>query len=47
MEFVELVLALNEIMRSLGLPDAYPFVLTEPVAKKVEFVHRAVARYSA
>ena len=46
-KFVELVLALNEIMRSLGLPDAYPFVLTEPVAKKVEFVHRAVARYSA
>ena len=44
--FVELVLALNEIMRSLGLPDAYPFVLTEPVAKKIEFIHRAVAQYS-
>ena len=44
--FVELVLALNEIMRALGLPDAYPFVLTDPVAKKIEFVHRAVAQHS-
>ncbi len=45
--FVELVLALNEIMRALGLPDAYPFVLTAPVAKKIEFVHRAIARATA
>lgn len=45
--FVDLVLALNEIMRSLGLPDAYPFVLTSPVARKIEFVHRAVARATA
>jgi hypothetical protein len=42
--FVELVLALNEIMRALGLPDAYPFVLTARVARKVEFVHRAIER---
>ncbi len=43
-EFIELVLALNEIMRALGLPDAYPFVMTGPVAKKIEFVHRAIVR---
>lgn len=46
-KFIELVLTLNEIMRSLGLPDAYPFVLTEPVVKKIEFVHRAIAQRSA
>lgn len=46
-QFVELVLALNEIMRALGLPDAYPFVLTKTVAEKIEFVHRAIARYAA
>ncbi len=45
-KFIELVLTLNEIMRALGLPDAYPFVLTGPVAKKIEFVHRAIARQS-
>ncbi|MDX1515468.1 MAG: putative zinc-binding metallopeptidase [Woeseiaceae bacterium] len=44
--FIELVLTLNEIMRALGLPDAYPFVLTPPVAKKIEFVHRAIARHA-
>lgn len=43
-KFIELALTLNEIMRALGLPDAYPFVLTGPVAKKIEFVDRAIAR---
>ncbi len=42
--FVELVLAMNEVMRALGLPDAYPFVLTGTVARKIEFVHRAIDR---
>ena len=46
-KFVELVLALNEVMRSLGLADAYPFVLTQPVVDKIEFVHRAIARRRA
>ena len=45
--FIELVLALNEIMRSLGLPDAYPFVLTSSVVQKVEFVHRSITRYTS
>lgn len=44
--FVDLVLILNEIMRSLGLPDAYPFVLNGPTARKIEFIHRAVARFT-
>lgn len=33
---------LNEMNRSLGLPDAYPFVVTEEVAEKLRFVHQAV-----
>lgn len=41
--FVDLVLVLNEIMRSVGLPDAYPFVITGPIAAKIDFVHRAIA----
>jgi len=45
--FIELVLALNEIMRSLGLPDAYPFVLTDAIVRKIELVHRVIARHSA
>ena len=44
--FIELVLSLNEIMRSLGLPDAYPFVLTDAVVKKIECVHRVIARHT-
>ena len=43
-EFVDLVLSLNEIMRSLGLPDAYPFVLTAHVAGKIAFIHDAIER---
>jgi len=46
-EFVDLVLDLNEIMRSLGLPDAYPFVLNGQVARKIEFIHEAVERCAA
>lgn len=42
--FIELVVSLNEIMRSLGLPDAYPFVLNKSVAQKIDFVHHAVAQ---
>jgi hypothetical protein len=34
---------LNNLNRSLGLPDAYPFVLSDKVVKKLEFVHRTIA----
>jgi len=33
-------------MRSLGQADAYPFVITDAIAAKIEFVHRAVTDYS-
>ena len=42
-QFIDLVLTLNDIMRSLGLPDAYPFVLNPSVARKIEFIHFAIA----
>ncbi len=43
----ELLINMNELTRSLGLPDAYPFVLSEPVIAKIDFVRRVVRAYSA
>ena len=40
--FVDLVINVNEILRSLGQPDAYPFVITDKIAAKLELVHQAV-----
>jgi hypothetical protein len=34
---------LNNLNRGLGLPDAYPFVLSTPVLEKLRFVHDVVA----
>ena len=33
---------LNELSRSMGLPDFYPFVLSETVVRKLHFVHGRV-----
>jgi hypothetical protein len=35
-------LALNSLNRSMGMKDAYPFVLTAPVLEKLRFVHDLV-----
>lgn len=43
--FVSLALGLNEVLRSLGLPDAYPFVITPAIAEKIEFVHNAIEQF--
>ena len=43
--FVDLVLGLNELVRSLGLPDAYPFVIPPEVERKLDFVDDAVRRF--
>ena len=45
-EFVDLVISINQVLRSMGLPDAYPFVITQPIAAKIEFVHKMVTRFS-
>ena len=44
----ELTAVLNELSRSMGLADFYPFVLSASVLRKLYFVHRLVhARSSA
>lgn len=38
-KFSELVIILNALNRSMGLEDAYPFVLSDVTLKKLRFVH--------
>ena len=40
--FMELSVAHNALSRSLGLPDAYPFVLSQNVQAKLRLVHEIV-----
>ena len=40
--WMEIALKLNELNRSLGTPDPYPFVLTSTVQAKLAFIHRRV-----
>ncbi|MEE4163296.1 MAG: putative zinc-binding metallopeptidase, partial [Woeseiaceae bacterium] len=44
--FLEVVIPLNEMMRSLGLDDAYPFLITPAVAAKLDFIDAAVSRFT-
>ena len=41
-EWIKLSVAFNEINRSMGLPDLYPFTLTTPVIEKLRFIHRTL-----
>lgn len=41
--FAPLTLTLNELNRSMGLNDPYPFVLCPPAVEKLRFVHEVVA----
>jgi hypothetical protein len=41
-EWLSLTYVLNNLTRGLGLADAYPFVLSEPVVEKLRFVGRAM-----
>src|SRR6185369_13061188 len=40
--WIELTAALNEMSRSMGQPDFYPFVLSRAAVAKLYFVHRVV-----
>lgn len=40
--WLPLTYALNSLNRSMGHKDAYPFVLAEPVIKKLDLIHRIV-----
>ncbi len=42
-DWVRLTVAINSINRSMGVTDAYPFVLSAPAIDKLHFVHRVIA----
>lgn len=42
--WVDLAMTLNEIMRSLGNQDPYPFVISDTIRRKLEFVSRFLCR---
>ena len=42
--FLPITAKVNEINRSMGQPDMYPFVLSEEVKGKLHFIHMIVAR---
>jgi hypothetical protein len=42
--WVSLTYVLNNLNRSMGLPDGYPFVLSTPAIDKLRFVHEVIAR---
>lgn len=41
-DWAALSLALNSLNRSMGMPDAYPFVLSERATEKLRFVHAII-----
>jgi hypothetical protein len=41
--WMELTGVLNELSRSMGMPDFYPFVLSLPAVRKLHLVHRIVS----
>jgi len=43
-DWFELTCVLNNLNRSMGLQDAYPFVLSTPALDKLRFVHELVAQ---
>lgn len=40
--WVQLSLALNSLNRSMGIQDAYPFVVTDQIKEKLNFIHKAI-----
>lgn len=40
--WMEFSVILNSLNRSMGMNDAYPFVLSQPVRKKLSFIHHAI-----
>jgi hypothetical protein len=43
-EWVPLTLLTNSLSRSLGQDDAYPFALSPPALRKMQFVHEVVTQ---
>ncbi len=42
--WIPLSVALNSLQRSMGQPDSYPFVLSAPVVRKLDFINRLIGR---
>lgn len=40
--WIDFSVILNSLNRSMGMNDAYPFVLSEPVRTKLSFIHHAI-----
>jgi hypothetical protein len=40
--WIEMTMVLNELARSMGQPDFYPFVMSKPTVAKLQFVHMVV-----
>jgi len=45
--WIPLTYAMNSMNRSMGLKDIYPFVLSEEVIRKLDFIHRLVHNENA
>lgn len=45
--WIPLTVALNNLNRSMGMRDSYPFVLSGPAIEKLRFVHEAVSEAAA
>ena len=41
--WIEIVMVLNEMARSMGQPDFYPFVMSKPVVAKLHFIQMVIA----
>lgn len=41
-DWVPLTVAVNSLNRSMGQPDLYPFVLSDPVVEKLHYIHRVI-----
>jgi hypothetical protein len=44
--WIPLTIALNNMNRSFGMPDCYPFVLTDAVVAKLRFVHDEIQSHA-
>ncbi len=45
--WVPLTIAMNAVNRSIGNPDFYPFVLSQAISAKLEFIHRLIHEHKA
>lgn len=44
-DWIQLTVTMNALNRSMGLADAYPFVLSDQVAEKLRFVHDLIGAH--